>query len=75
MYAIVKRSGPLGHERLTVKSFRDCSAMHKFLNAGSNGVTWHEATIGHPTKAGTYAYVGGQWRNIRDIDPLMRNHV
>lgn len=76
MYAIRSMTYlPRARERLTVRVFRDSSAMHRFLNTGSNALRWREVFPGEPAKAGTYAYVGRVWRNVRDLDSMILNHV
>jgi hypothetical protein len=41
-------------ERLQIKAFADCDAMHKFLPTGDNALRWRESTKG--LKAGVYAF-------------------
>jgi hypothetical protein len=60
-------------ERLKIKGFRTSEAMHKFLNTGSNALSWRESD--KDLKPGTYAYAGGQWHNIKDLDPCLLAHI
>ena len=73
MSAYAKRySGPLGHERLTVKRFIDGTAMHRWLNRRyDNQWTPYDG----PLPQGTYACVGGEWRNVKKIPPEIMAHV
>ena len=69
-----QNAGPAGlHERLVIRSFQDCSAMHKFLNTGSNACVWKESSKG--LKPGTYAFAGGRWHNIRSLDASILAHI
>jgi hypothetical protein len=60
-------------DRLRIKAFRDAEAMHKFLATGDNALWWKESTKG--LKAGTYAYAGGRWHNVRTLPPEVLAHV
>jgi len=66
------RSGTLGHERLTIRRFANEQAMHKWINARYDNL-WRPYT--GPLKAGIYAYVGGEWRNVKSIDRCLLAHV
>ena len=59
--------------RIIIKSFKTNDAMHKFLNSQYDN-KWSEAT-GEIEKPGTYAFVGGNWRNIKELDPCLLAHV
>jgi hypothetical protein len=71
--AIERSTGPLGRERLQVKVFRTRDEMHKFLNRGSNSLTWRESHKG--LSEGAYAYAGGRWHNVKHLDALTLAHV
>lgn len=61
--------------RLIVKRFASSHAAHGYMlkhNTGS-GRDWRESTRGLP--AGTYAYAGGHWHNVRNLDPSTLNHI
>jgi hypothetical protein len=73
MNTIERVTGTLGHERLYIRGFHNSSAMHEFLNKGANGVAWRPSTNG--LKPGVYAFLGGQWRNVKTLDPMMMAHV
>jgi len=60
-------------ERKIVKAFADRDAMHRFLATGDNALRWREHTQG--LKAGTYAYAGGQWHNVKHLDASVLAHV
>jgi hypothetical protein len=60
-------------ERLTVKAFPDRSAMFKFLATADNALRWRESTKG--LKAGTYAFAGGRWHNVKTLDACVLAHI
>ena len=60
------------HNRLIIKSFKTSDLMHKFLNTADNACHWKESTRG--LKNGTYAFAGGQWHNVKTIDPSALAH-
>lgn len=60
-------------ERLTIRGFKDRSAMHDFLAKGDNSMRWRESTKG--LKAGTYAFAGGQWHNVKNLDAFALAHI
>jgi hypothetical protein len=67
-----RHSGELGHGRLTVRTFPDADRLGRFL-CGRSGIEWRE--YDGPLTGGTYAFVGGEWRNVRKIDPDLLAHV
>lgn len=66
--------GPLGRERMTVKQFADKNAMWAFQNRQSDNA-WREPGEHVPLKAGKYAYAGGQWLNVKGLDPYFLAHI
>lgn len=76
MYTIEKTTHH-GHARLSsrlvIKTFKDSGSMHKFLNKGDNSLSWKESKKG--LKAGTYAFVGGEWHNIKHLPLSLLAHV
>ena len=79
MYSIFKTNGKLKGERVTVKAFRDSDSMHKFLNKQTNN-DWkinQGVSVGSvlPHKSGKYAYAGGAWHNVKDLDPSVLAHI
>ncbi len=74
-YAIESRPphSARARERLTVRHFKTSEAMHAFLNTGDNSLRWIESTKG--LKAGTYAFAGGRWHNVRHLDPSLLAHI
>lgn len=60
-------------ERLVIKSFKYADDMHKFLNTGDNALRWRESSKG--LKAGTYAFAGGKWHNVKRLDACMLAHI
>ena len=75
MYAIEKtvRTGNGFKERLHVKAFHTSDRMHTFLNRADNALHWRESSKG--LKQGIYAYAGGQWHNVKSLDPYMLAHI
>ena len=73
MFTIEKIAGPMGKDRLTIRSFKDSNTMHKFLNTGANGLTWRISERGF--KSGTYAFAGGKWHNVKNLDTLTLAHI
>ena len=59
--------------RLHIKSFKYSDDMHKFLNKGSNSLTWFESN--KDLKRGIYAYAGGQYHNVKTLDPCVLAHI
>lgn len=87
-YTIRTIKGSYKGERMRVKGFRTLDAMHKFLNTGDNANKWRETidqTVTHPNtwgacnetklKPGKYAFVGGQWHNIKALDAGVLAHL
>lgn len=80
-----QRTGNGFKERLIIKGFKSSDDMHKFLNTADNALTWQEIKM-FPrlesrtpekavNKAGTYAYLGGQWHNVKTLDSTVLAHV
>ena len=59
----------LGRERLVIKSVHDA---YGFINKQYDN-KW--VIYDGPLKAGTYAFVGGQWHNVKSLDPSILAHV
>jgi hypothetical protein len=78
MYTIERETYPhtvrLGN-RLIVRGFKTNEDMHRFLNTGDNAAPgkWRESTKG--LKPGTYAYAGGQWHNVKNLDVSALAHI
>lgn len=71
-------------ERLIIKGFKDKDNLYKFQSEQDNN-DWQEITV-FPLrnktdaevpvkKAGTYAYAGGQWHNVKTLDPYILGHI
>lgn len=59
-------------ERMIVRGFRTSQAMHEFLNRQhDNSWTEYDGDL----KPGTYARAGGQWHNVKSLDPSILAHV
>lgn len=79
MYSIKRSNGKIRGERIRVKTFKDSNAMFEFLNKQSDN-TWRiNEQLGIfktlPHKNGNYAYAGGQWHNVKTLDPSALNHI
>ena len=59
--------------RLKIKAFKTSDAMHKFLNTSDNALHWKVSDKN--LKAGTYAYAGGQWHNVKNLDASILAHI
>ena len=72
----ITRTGIGFRERVTIKSFKTSDAMHKFLNTDGNALFWNEAISQYKTlKAGTYAFAGGVWHNVKTLDSSVLAHI
>lgn len=60
-------------ERLTIKAFPDRTAMFTFLAKGDNSLRWRESN--KDLKAGTYAFAGGKWHNVKNLDAGLLAHI
>ena len=74
MYSIEKiiRTGNGFKERKHVKNFKTFDAMYSFINKQDNN-NWKASTVF--TKSGVYAFAGGQWHNVKTLDPSILNHI
>jgi len=66
-------------ERITVKTFKDTDLMHRFLNKQTNN-DWKinsGSLVGAslPHKNGIYAGAGGNWHNVKSLDPSILSHI
>ena len=69
-----KLTGSIGRERLHVKRFASCQAMHGFLNKQDG--SWNEASYHvQGLSAGIYVSLAGKWTNIKTLDPSVLTHV
>jgi hypothetical protein len=57
------------HQRMIIKSVPDA---HGFLNKQYDN-TW--SIYEGPLKAGIYVFAGGEWRNVKSIDPSALAHM
>lgn len=71
MFTIQKTTRQLPRQRMTIKSFKHSEDMYKFLNKQTDN-EWRESSL--DLKAGVYAYAGGQWLNVKSIDPVSLCH-
>lgn len=75
MISIYKSNKKMKGERLTVKAFKDSDAMHAFLNKQDNNDWKINSGAQLPHKAGKYAFAGGQWHNVKSLDPSILSHI
>lgn len=80
-YYVVKRTGTW-KDRYIVKGFQTSHAMHKFLN--NQRISVDSQYVEHttdgvfrdvPKKAGTYVFMGGHYRNARNLSAFELAHV
>jgi hypothetical protein len=71
---IYKMTGLLGRMRLQVKSFTTSDEMHKFLNKQTDNDWCERSGSTLPTTRGTYAFAGGSYHNVKDMDAGMLAH-
>lgn len=62
-------------ERMQVKTFKTSEAMHAFLNQDDNALHWRMTTDDEPTKRGTYVFAGGNYHDVRTLDPIALAHI
>jgi len=81
-YFIVKEIGNFGRERYIVKGFKCQQAMHNFLNnqTGFSQKQFIEHTPDGayrdiPQKSGTYVFAGGQYLNVKTLQPCVLAHL
>ena len=69
--------GSLKGERLQVKAFTTCEGLYRFLKKGDNDRNWRicDPRRGDPIQRGTYAWAGGAWHNVKDLDPSVLAHI
>ncbi len=73
MNAISKITWQGMKQRLVIKTFKDNDSMHKFLNTQYDN-KWSESKY-EGLKAGTYAFAGGNWHNVKSLDNSLLAHV
>ena len=71
-------------ERLIVKTFKYNDDMHKFTQRADQGNIWTYWSDNSPflydkalpvLKAGTYAYAGGKYHNVKHLDASVLAHI
>ena len=84
MYHLARKIVRTGHgglkERLFIKAFRDANELGAFLckqfdNTWAEVPSVQQAAQGYPTKSGQYAFAGGQWHNVKRLDPSVLAHI
>ncbi len=85
LHTIRKQSVLSNHRsRMIIKGFNSSENMYRFLNKQPNN-DWVENSIPDyygafnsewaKLKAGTYAYAGGQWHNVKSLDACLLAHI
>jgi hypothetical protein len=77
--SIYKSNGKMKGERIQVKTFVDSDLMHGFLNKQCDN-DWKintGALVGAclPHKSGKYAWAGGAWHNVKNLDSSILAHI
>jgi len=86
MYTIRKtvKTGNGFKTRLHIKGFKSSDAMHEFLNKQANNqwvINSEPDYLGGfneelaKLKGGQYAYAGGQYHNVKTLDPSILAHI
>lgn len=73
--ASIYKNDPKKLNRMTVKKFKDRELMHKFLNTKDNALFWRITKSDHPQNSGKFAFAGGQWHNVKHLDPSILAHI
>mgnify|MGYP000241731328 CR=1 FL=1 len=78
-HSIYKSNGKMKGERIRVKVFKDSDSLHGFLNDQCNN-DWKinsGSLVGAelPHKNGLYAYAGGRWHNVKNLDACVLAHI
>lgn len=60
-------------ERMKIKGFKTAESMHLFLNTANNALNWRVSDKN--LKPGTYAFAGGQWHNVKNLDVSVLAHI
>lgn len=61
--------------RMKIRSFKTSDAMHDFIAKESNHTINPPVPYDGPLKTGTYAFAGGNWHNIKTLDPSVLAHI
>lgn len=69
---ICKHSPGIARQRLVILEFKFADDGHGFLNRQPNN-DWQPYT--GELRPGTYAYAGGQWHNVKSLDPSALAHI
>jgi len=59
--------------RMRIRNFKTSDAMYKFLNKGDTALHWKVSDRG--LKSGTYVFCGGEWHNVKGLDPSILAYV
>ncbi len=84
IYHLKRRDHHSLKERLVIKSFKSTDAMHRYVQDRPPGSPSWQYVHDRPTlsgqdisglKAGTYAFAGGRWHNVKSLDPTVLAHI
>ena len=59
--------------RVHIRAYKSNQDMHTFLNKQTNN-DWKVSTKEN-LKSGVYVFAGGQWHNVKSIDPSALAHM
>jgi hypothetical protein len=67
----------IGKQRMKIKGFKTREAREEWCHEYSNNCIGNPVwkPIESEVKSGTYAMVGGAWKNIKNIDPDLMAHI
>jgi len=82
-FNLYRLEGAFGRERLIVKGFKSSEAMYRELAKNEQSLInprgWCECAHGfefvRTAKPGKYAKAGGQWHNVKSLDPVTLAHI
>ena len=83
MIATIRKGGSYKGSRLVVKAFNSIELAHEFMNKQPHN-NWQPNSFADymgnipatkELKAGTYAYAGGQYHNVKSLDPSALAHI
>lgn len=63
--------------RMKIRSFKTSDAMYDFIAKESDRKWGINPPVPYdgPLKTGTYAFAGGNWHNVKTLDPSVLAHI
>jgi hypothetical protein len=83
MTATIRKGGSYKGNRLVIKAFKSEDLAHEFMNKQYDN-TWQPNSFADymgyipatkDLKAGTYAFAGGQYHNVKSLDDSVLAHI